>query len=147
MLKILVFLHGTTITEEDEVDLPILNAARKVQAWKAQGAEIVYLTHRRGLEDVKNEEAMLAKHGFPAGPVPFRGTGEQYNDVAERIIPDIIVEDDCASIGGEKEMTYPRIRPSLKIRIKSIVVREGLGIDHLPDEIVKLENHSVTRQP
>src|SRR5712692_2587983 len=72
------------------------------------------------------------------------GNDEQYSDVAERLLPDIIVEDDCASIGGEKEMTYPRIRPSLKTRIKSIVVREGLGIDHLPDEIENLADYSIT---
>ncbi len=47
IVKIMVFLHGTNIVEENGVDLPIGNAARKLRAWRVQGAEIVYLTHRR----------------------------------------------------------------------------------------------------
>ena len=54
-------------------------------------------------------------------------------DVAERAVPDVIVEDDCESIGGEIEMTYPRIRPEIKARIISVVIREFGGIDHLPE--------------
>jgi len=50
-------------------------------------------------------------------------------------MPDIIIEDDCESIGGKYEMTYTHIKPELKKRIKSIVVEEFGGIDHLPDNI------------
>lgn len=46
--------------------------------------------------------------------------------------------DDCESIGGEPEMTYPHIRADLKPKIKSIVVKEFQGIDHLPDSIEEL---------
>ena len=53
-------------------------------------------------------------------------------------MPDVIVEDDCESIGGEEEMTCPGIRPELKSTVKSIVVKEFGGIDHLPDNIVEL---------
>lgn len=60
------------------------------------------------------------------------------NDVAERVLPDILIEDDCESIGGEKEMTYPHIKPELKTRIKSIVIKEFCGLDHLPDEVSAL---------
>ncbi len=35
-------------------------------------------------------------------------------------------------------MTYPHIRPQIKARIKSIVVKEGFGIDDLPDELRSL---------
>jgi len=55
--------------------------------------------------------------------------------VAEKLIPDILVEDDCESIGGRQEMTYPYIRPNFKKMIKSVVVKEFGGIDHLPDKI------------
>lgn len=47
------------------------------------------------------------------------------------MIPDILIEDDCESIGGEKEMVYPHIKDELKSKIKSIVVKEFEGIDHL----------------
>ncbi len=49
-----------------------------------------------------------------------------------------IIEDDCESIGGEKEMTYPGIKSELKTRIKSIVVKEFGGIDHLPGDVSAL---------
>ncbi len=140
-MKIMVFLHGTTIEEENGVDLPIGDAARKLLAWVGQGAEIVYLTHRRRAEDIEKERLVLAGHGFPKGPIYFREKREEYADVAERVLPDMIVEDNCASIGGEKEMTYPHIKREIKERMKSIVVKEGAGIDHLPDDLTKLSEY------
>jgi hypothetical protein len=32
-------------------------------------------------------------------------------------------------------MTYPHLKPELKAKIKSIVVKEFGGIDHPPDDI------------
>jgi len=61
--------------------------------------------------------------------------------VAEKVLPDIIVEDNCESIGGETELTYPGIRPELKSKVKSFVVKEFGGIDHLPDNIAELMKH------
>ena len=65
----------------------------------------------------------------------FRRDGESYKDIAERIIPDILIEDDCESIGGEKEMTITFVIPEIRQRIKSIVVKEFQGIDYLPDDV------------
>lgn len=81
---------------------------------------------------------VLQSHGFPAGELLFRHEGEEYKDVAERALPDLIIEDDCESIGGEIEMTYPHIRPEIKGRIISIVVKEFGGIDHLPESLSEL---------
>ncbi len=53
-------------------------------------------------------------------------------------MPDILIEDDCEGIGGEKEMTYTYIQNDLKSQIKSIPVPEFGGIDHLPDSIEDL---------
>lgn len=72
------------------------------------------------------------------GQVP----GEHYKDVAERVRPDVLVEDDCERIGGEVQMTYPHIRAELKARIVSIVVKEFGGIDHLPDNVPDLLSYS-----
>ena len=55
-------------------------------------------------------------------------------DVVERILPNILVED----IGGEKEMVYPHSKPEVRTRIKSIVIKEFGGIDHLPDKMFNL---------
>jgi len=121
--------------------LPVDNAVKKLQIWRQQGAEIVYLSSHKRVEDVEIDRAILQSHDFPEGQIFFREGGEQYNDVAERVLPDILIEDDCESIGGQKEMTYPHVKPELKARIKSIVVREFGGIDHLPDDISALASY------
>jgi len=118
--------------------VPIGNCVRKIAAWKSQGATILYLTSRRTQDEVQTIRNILAKYQFPYGELLFRKAGDEYRDVAERVLPDVIVEDDCESIGGEEEMTYPRIKSELKMRIKSIVVREFGGIDHLPDDVSDL---------
>jgi hypothetical protein len=43
-----------------------------------------------------------------------------------------LIEDDCESIGGEKEMVYPYIKKELKSKIKSVIIKEFEGIDNLP---------------
>jgi hypothetical protein len=67
-----------------------------------------------------------------------RQPGESYGEVAGREMPDVLIEDDCESINGAGEITYPQIRPELRVRIKSIIVPEFCGIDHLPDSIQAL---------
>jgi hypothetical protein len=60
-----------------------------------------------------------------------RQAGESYGDVAERGGPDVLIEDDCESIGAN-EVTYPQTPPDVRARIKSIVVPEFGGLNHLP---------------
>jgi hypothetical protein len=163
IMKILVFLHGTTIMHKHarrlarerivkqvmEGDtsihdyasyIPVGNAARKVQKWKGQGAEICYLSSHRNARDVEKDQTVLKKYSFPGGQIFYRRGREEYKDVVERIrpLPDVIVEDDCESIGGEIEMVYPNLKPELKNKIKSIMVREFQGIDCIPDKISEL---------
>ena len=160
-MRIMVFLQGTTImserlvgkSREEQVRLskqkdsevldsskqvPIGGAVTKLRSWKRQGADLIYFSAHRKPENTPKISGLLDKYGFPRGEFVFRRLGEQYKDVAEKIMPDVIVEDDCQSIGGEKEMVYPHIQPELKNRIRSIVVKEFEGIDHLPDSIGKL---------
>ncbi len=99
---------------------------------------MAYLSAHRKPENTAKISSILDKHGFSKGLFVFRQGTEQYENVAERIMPDVIVEDDCESIGGEKEMVYPRIKLPLKSRIRSVVVREFEGIDHLPESVEKL---------
>jgi hypothetical protein len=121
--------------------VPIGDSAKKIEAWKKQGATIVYLTSRRESNEVNIIRDVLKKYEFPEGKLLFRKEGEDYRDVAEKVMPDVIVEDDCESIGGETEMTYPGIRSELKSKVKSIVVKEFGGIDHLPDKVAELMRH------
>jgi hypothetical protein len=160
-MKLLVFTEGTIIMHHEAVGLsreeivrqiqerknadmdyaahvPIGTAVQKLDAWKRQGAEIAYLTSRTQPDQVEAIRTVLERSGFPKGELVYRRAGEQYKDVAERVLPDILIEDDCESIGGEAEMTYPHIKPVLKTRIKSIPVKEFGGISHLPDTISDL---------
>ncbi len=118
--------------------VPAGNAVEKLQSWKRQGAEIMYLTSRRRADEIVIIRSLLGTFGFPEGELFFRRGNEAYKDVAERVPPDVLIEDDCESIGGEIEMTYPHIQPNIQAQIKSIVVPEAGGIDHLPDEIATL---------
>ena len=163
-MKIMVFLHGTVLMHrnatgrrrEERVQqfydgdeslhdfasyVPVDNAATKLQRWCQQGAEIVYLSSHRTPGEVEKDRHVLMKYGFPDGPVYFRRSGERYSDLAEAVLPDILVEDDARCIGGESEMAYPHIKPELKVRIKSIVVQEFGGIDHLPDDLIALKDY------
>jgi hypothetical protein len=161
VVKILVFTEGTIImhrggvghsreevvrqVEEGEKTIhdwisyvPVGDAVTKLETWKNQGAEILYLTSRTAADEVASIKSILRKYKFPGRLLSCR-EGEQYNDVAERVIPDIFVEDDCESIGGAGEMTISHVDPEIRKRIKSISVKEFGGIDHLPDDIAALK--------
>ena len=118
--------------------IPVGNANEKIRKWREQGAEIVYLSSNRERKEVDNDLIALKKNNFPDGEVYYRQESESYADVAERVMPDVLIEDDCESIGGKSEMTYPYISEDKKKVIKSIVVKEFSGIDNLPDDINEL---------
>lgn len=131
--------------------IPIGNAPQKLQKWVFQRAEICYLSALTkskkgrgdeivGEEGFEAERNILEKYNFPKGDIYHREENEDYKDVIERMrpLPDIIIEDDCESIGGKKEMVYPHLKPELKSKIKSVPVREFGGIDYLPDLIINL---------
>ncbi len=160
-MRLLIFLHGTVImhpgasgrTREERVAqvrtgadpalhdyaayVPVDNAVAKLQRWQEQGAQIDYLSSHRSSGDVARDASVLQKYGFPPGRVLARETGEGYGEVAGREMPDVLIEDDCESIGAD-EITFPQIRPERRARIKSIVVPEFGGIDHLPDSLQAL---------
>ncbi len=144
-MRIMIFTEGTIImhananaAKDYPSYVPIGDAAQKIKAWKGQGAEILYLTSRTQASEVKIIRDLLGKYGFTDGQLLFRKKGEAYRDAAERIVPEILIEDDCESIGGKDEMTITHVRPEIKKKIKSIVVKEFGGIDELPDEIYGL---------
>lgn len=109
-MKIMVFLHETVImhtaaigrTREERVRqvldqdeslydfaayVPIDNAVRKLQTWRGQGAQIVYLSSHKRAEDVELDKIVLRNHDFPDGQVFFRTDVEEYSDLAERVLP------------------------------------------------------------
>jgi hypothetical protein len=123
--------YGNYIPNGDAVD--------KLNKWKKEGATIYYLSSRRIKKELDAIRNVLKKYKFPdAKNLLYRKQGENYRDVVERNVPEILIEDNCESIGGDAEMTYTQLRDELKKRIRSVVVKEFAGIDHLPDDLAKL---------
>ena len=151
-MKILIFTEGTALkpgsveshkTHTFRSYIPNGNVVWKLQSWKKQGAEIYYLTSRETPEEIDDIRFVLTKYVFPqVQNLLYRKNGQEYKDVAEALIPDVFIEDDCASIGGEAEMTYPHINPSLQTKIHSIVVKEFGNIDYLSDNVNELQMRS-----
>ena len=161
-MKILIFTEGTIlmhksaaghtreeivrqVTEKDHSVkdyssyIPIGNSPKKITKWKQQGAKIFYLASRRKPEQIKDIKNVLKRYNFPDGELLFRKEGEEYKDVAETMIPDVFIEDDCESI-GEDEVTITHVNPKIRAKIKSIHIKEFVGIDHLPNKIQDLSN-------
>lgn len=160
-MKVLIFLHGTLIMHASGIGVsriervqqvmdgeasvadyehyvPVGEGVSKLHVWQSQGAELMYLSsHTEGIY-VEKDKAVLARYRFPAAPVLYRRGGESYQDVAIKVAPDVIVEDDCESIGGSCEMVHPNLPETWKCKILSVVVKEFEGIEHLPDALSAL---------
>jgi hypothetical protein len=157
-MKILIFTEGTILMHQSAAGLsrdeivkqvqnhqegihdyasfiPIGNSVRKLNNWAKEGAEIIYLTSRKKPEEIEAIRNVLNTHGFPNGRLLFRQRKQTYKDIAEAVLPNVLVEDDCESIGGAAQMTITDVDATIKQRIKSIVVKECGGIDRLPDKI------------
>ena len=160
-MKILIFTEGTILMHKGALGLtrdeiikqlrnhqgnprdyasyiPVGKAVLKLNNWADAGAEIIYLTSRIKPAEVEAIGNVLNRHGFPRGRRLFRQGKQAYKDIAEVLLPDVLVEDDSESIGGAEQMTITNIDATIKRRIKSIVVQEFGGIDLLPDKIESL---------
>jgi hypothetical protein len=161
-MHLLVFLHGTAIMHRGAVGrtraervaqacsgadptvrdfasyVPVDGVVAKLRRWEDEGCRIDYLTSHRDPMDIAKDAGVLQRHGFPLGRILAREPGESYADVVRREVPDVLIEDDCESIGDPAEITYQQMGPDLRARVKSIVVPEFGGIDHLPDSLAAL---------
>jgi len=143
--RILIFTEGTILGPKrwwdwfnDKAYVPIGRSVDKIDGWKKQGAKIAYLSSRTKKEDVLAIREILRRNCFPGQALFYRDTKELYRDIAEQIIPDILIEDDCRSIGGRWQMTITYVRDEIKRHIHSVVVPEFSGIDGLPDDLPAL---------
>ena len=121
--------------------VPVGNAVKKLHNWKDDNAEILYLTSRRKPEEIEQINNILKQHNFPDGKLLFRRKDEEYKDVVGRVFPNVLIEDNCESIGGIDEMVITHVKPEIKKKIISIPIKEFGGIDHLPDKISTLMKH------
>ncbi len=139
---IMIFTEGTILEPKIFIGyfnhkkyVPIKNCVEKIKKWNDQGSRIIYLTSRktdRSTEAIKN---LLIKYGFPGDHLYYRTGNEKYRDVVESIKPDILIEDNCRSIGGKWQMAITHVDKKIRDKIKSIVVHEFEGIDFLPDNL------------
>jgi hypothetical protein len=160
-VNILVFLHGTSIMHaaaehvrrEDRVRqvregeasvrdyrsyLPTPGASEKLTQWSRRGATIAYFSSHNRDEDIGADQAVLRRHGFPDGPVHARASGESYGEAVERLRPDVVVEDDCESIGGATETIASQLSEAAARNIRCIVLPEFAGFGSLPDDPAEL---------
>ncbi len=111
--------------------IPTSGAVQKLKSWQARGAEICYLTSQRCDQEPQAVEATLRRFRFPSGKLYYREEGEEYVDVVRRVGPDILIEDDCRSIGWQEVIT-PKLQPGWNVH--GVVVPEFGGLAHLPDD-------------
>lgn len=135
--KIMIFVEGTILKPKYNNILsrimvnsyiPIGNAIEILKKWQEEGYEIIYLT------SLKGKRAMtMARHldelGFTGSMVGYRQKCQDYATLIKEELPDILIEDNCKSIGGEKNMCYELLSDELRKEIKHIVVEEFDGID------------------
>lgn len=141
-IKIMIFTEGTVLKPKNKFGLfnfssyiPIHNCVSKIQSWEQQGAEIIYCTSRSSKRQVNQIVSLLKDYHFSGTKLYYREPKQKYHEIVELVMPNILIEDDCKSIGGQSQMCIAYVAPSIKNKIKSIAVKEFGGIDHLPNSI------------
>lgn len=140
MKKIMIFIEGTIFYTKPFLFLfskkgyePLGKSVKIVNDLFDRGNEIYLCSYVR-----KNRyhfiKTIMDYYNVKYTEILCRDRGEKYSDLVERILPDILIEDDCASIGGEKEWCITNVREDIKAGIKSIIVKEFAGIDHIEIE-------------
>jgi hypothetical protein len=142
MKKIMIFIEGTTFYTKPFLYLfskrgyvPLGNSVKIVNDLFDQGNEIYLCSYVRK-DRYRFIKSVMDHYKVKYTQILCRDKGEQYSDLVERVIPDILIEDDCASIGGEKEWCITNVREDIKKNIKSFIVEEFKGIDHIEKEIM-----------
>lgn len=141
---VMIFAEGTVLKPKSIFSLynhndyvPIGKAVELIRGWQAQGAEIVYCTSRKNRQ-AQEIACLLQQFGFVGTRLYYRDKKQKYKDIVESVMPDILIEDDCRSIGGSWQMCITNVEPRKKEHIESVAVKEFKGIDHLPTDFSKI---------
>lgn len=135
--KIMIFSEGTILKPKhnnffSRINVngyvPIGNAKEIIKNWQEQGYEIIYLTSQKGRKAMGMAQR-LDELGFVGSMVGYRQIRQDYATLIKEERPDILIEDDCKSIGGERHMCITQLSDELKKSLKHIVVEEFKGID------------------
>lgn len=143
--KIMIFVEGTIWKPKSILFqysyrhyVPVGKSVERIANWYSQGAEIFYCTYQRDEQKIADTARMLREFGYPGSRLYYRLPGQNYREIVETIVPDILIEDDCYSIGGAKEMCVTNLAAAMKDHIQSIVVKEFHGIDALSPNYLEL---------
>ncbi len=140
----LVFLEGTVFETLPFLHLisirgyqPIGRSVDLLDAWASQGAQICYCTYVKA-NRIGFIRRVLKRYCLPGIRLYFRDRGQSYANIVEQVRPDILIEDDCKSIGGPKQMCITKVTPKIRAAIQLIVVPEFSGLDALSPELYRL---------
>lgn len=133
----MIFIEGTTFYTKPLLFLfskrgyvPIGNAVKVINNLYNKGNE-VYLCSYVRINRYKFIKSIVDYYKINYTEILCRDKKEQYSNLVEKVMPDILIEDDCKSIGGEKQCCITNVKEDLKRNIKSIVVEEFKGIDNI----------------
>ena len=142
---VMIFTEGTVLRPKNALQffnvasyIPIKNSVNIIKSWVEQSAEIVYCTSRKNLKEVNEVKDIFMKYNFMGSRLYYREKDQEYKDLVELVLPHILIEDDCRSIGGKNQMCITHVDAAVKDKIKSIPVREFEGIDDLPLSLTDL---------
>lgn len=134
-MRIMIFMEGTTFYTKPLLFLftkhgyePIGNAVKTVNSMYEKGHEIYLCSYVRKARYNFIKE-IVDFYGMNYTGILCRKKGETYSEIVERLKPDILIEDDCRSIGGLKECCITHVKEEIKQNIQSIIVPEFSGID------------------
>ncbi len=136
-MRIMIFIEGTTFYTKPFLFFfskygykPIGNAVRIVNTWYGKGYEVYLCSYVR-----KNRYNFIKRvvdfYGMSYTEILCRNKGEAYSEIVEQLKPDILIEDDCKSIGGLKACCITGVKEEIKAGIQSIIVPEFSGIDSI----------------
>lgn len=150
-VNIMMFVEGTIFKPKAKLYLlsfknyvPVGNCVSLINRWHEQGAQICYCTSRKG-RHVRVIAKLLERYGMPGEKLYYRSGRQTYKDIVEAVKPDVLIEDDCKSIGGVRQMCITHVSPEVKKNINSVVVNEFEGIDHLEGQSLRIFKHEDLR--
>jgi hypothetical protein len=118
--------------------IPTPGTATKLAAWDRHGATIVYLSSHRRRGDIRADNSVIRRYRFPPGPVHGRQEGEGYGSLVTRLGLDVLVEDDCESIGGTAQTCAAQVSSAGRQSVRFVVLPEFSGLTGLPDDPAEL---------
>lgn len=137
LMRIMIFIEGTTFYTKPILFLftkygykPIGNAVSIVNTLYGKGYEIYLCSYVRKTR-YNFIKSVVDFYGMTYTEILCRDKGETYSKIVEQLKPDILIEDDCKSIGGLKACCITDIKEEIKTDIQSIIVPEFAGIDNI----------------